>query len=144
MAKKQKESKPSVSKLIKKLDAIFSRFIRLRDCDKKGFIVCPLCWAKIFWKLAQCMHFITRGCKLYRYDEINCHAGCKRCNVVLHWNYIVYTLWMIEKYWLEKVEEMKLNSKKTHKLKTYELESMIDYYSAQVQDLAKEKGISLQ
>jgi hypothetical protein len=33
MAKKQ--TKPTLPKLIKKLDAVFSRFIRLRDSNKK-------------------------------------------------------------------------------------------------------------
>lgn len=141
--KPKKPKKPTRSLLVKKADRIFSIFIRLRDCDKDGYIVCPLCWAKIYRKDAQNMHFITRGCWLYRYDEINCHAGCMRCNVILNGNYIEYSLWMIDQYWLEKVQEMKQKSKEVHKIPTYELESIIEYYTARVEELAKEKGISL-
>ena len=44
------------------------------------------------------MHFITRACWYYRYDEDNCHAGCMRCNVILNGNYIEYTRYMQNKY----------------------------------------------
>jgi hypothetical protein len=31
------------SKAIKKLDAVFSEYIRLRDSDENGIVTCPLC-----------------------------------------------------------------------------------------------------
>lgn len=133
MVKKWKKTKSlSRSKLVKKADSIFSTFIRLRDADKHWIVTCPLCWAKVHRKKAQNMHFITRACWLYRYDEMNCHAGCMRCNVILNWNYIEYTLYMINRYTLEKVEEMKKNSKKVYKLPTVEIQTKIDYYTDQI------------
>lgn len=141
MAKKQ--TKPTLPKLIKKLDAVFSRFIRLRDSNKKWMVKCPLCTWIGSWKDAQNMHFIKRFHKLFRFDEINCHAWCKRCNVVLDGNYMEYTLWMIDTYGLEKVKEMQQRQNETKHWKTYEIEEMINYYSEQVKELAKEKGISL-
>lgn len=137
MVKTKKTKWPSRSKLVKKADSIFSTYIRLRDADKHGIVTCPLCWAKIHWKKAQNMHFITRSCWLYRYDEDNCHAWCMRCNVILNWNYIEYTLYMINKYSLQKVEEMKKNSKRVYKLPTVEIQTKIDYYSEKIIDFAK-------
>ena len=67
---------------VKQLDNIFSTYIRLRDSNENWYVVCPLCWARIKWQQSQNMHFITRWCRLYRYDEDNCHAGCMRCNVI--------------------------------------------------------------
>lgn len=52
------------------------------------------------------MHFITRAVYKYRRDEKNCHAGCMRCNVILHGNYIVYTRRMQRKYGEILVDEM--------------------------------------
>lgn len=133
--------KPSRSKIIKKLDAVFSQFIRLRDSNNKWIVECPLCWSKIPRKKAQNMHFVSRWNMKYRYDEINCNAWCMRCNVILNGNYIIYTRWMIRKYWLDKVDEM-IFDKQPFKIRTYELEAMIEYYMEKVKELMKEKHLS--
>ena len=138
MAKKiKKAKKPTRSKLVQKADSIFSTYIRLRDSNNKGIVTCPLCWAKIPRKKAQNMHFITRSCWLYRYDESNCFAGCMRCNVILNWNYIIYTRFMQDKFWIEKVDEMINNSKKIHKLQTFELEDIINLYTEKIKKYSR-------
>ena len=138
MVKKAKKTKaPSRSKLVKKADSVFSTFIRLRDSDRHGIVTCPLCWARIPRKKAQNMHFITRACWLYRYDEMNCFWWCMRCNVILNWNYIIYTRFMQDKFWIEKVDEMIRNSKKIYKLQTFELEEIINKYTDKIQEFSK-------
>ena len=132
--------KLSRSKIVKKLDWIFSTYIRLRDCDSKWIVICPLCWAKIPRKKAQNMHFISRAILKYRYDENNCHAWCMRCNVILNWNYIVYTRRMQNKFWIKKVDEM-INDKEICKIRTPELEEMIEHYTTQCKKIADEKNI---
>lgn len=134
LKKKTKKAKsPNKSKLRKKADSIFSTYIRLRDADKHGIVKCPLCGAKIFWKQAQNMHFIKRSCWLYRYDETNCHAGCYRCNVVLSWNYILYTRFMQNLYWIETVDQMIANNKKLNKERSKEdYEKIIKDYSEKI------------
>jgi len=69
----------SLPVLIHELDAVFSRFIRLRD-TKDGVIRCFICGAKLSFQEAQVMHFIDRDQMPTRYDEMNCHAGCEDCN----------------------------------------------------------------
>ena len=123
------------SKAIKKLDAVFSEYIRLRDSDENGIVTCPLCWTRIKRKNAQNMHFITRGCYLYRYDEINCHAWCMRCNVFLNGNYIVYTRRMQKTFGIEKVDEMIKNKATVFKISTPRLLEMIDEYGEKVNKL---------
>ena len=134
MLKKPKKTKsPSKSKLRGKADSVFSTYIRLRDSDKHGMVKCPLCWARMFWKQAQNMHFIKRSCWLYRYNEDNCHAGCYRCNVVLNWNYIVYTRYMQNRYWIEAVDKMIANNKKLNKERSKEdYEKIIKEYSEKI------------
>lgn len=131
------------SKLVKKLDLAFSTYIRLRDCDQKWNIICPLCWAKIPFKKAQNMHFITRACWMYRYDEMNCHAWCMRCNVMLHGNYIIYTRWMQKKYWIPKIDEMISNKFKVFKITTPQLKGMLDFYQKKCDKLIEDKHLSL-
>lgn len=127
------------SQVVKKLDAVFSEYIRLRDSDKHGIVTCPLCWAKMRWKDAQNMHFITRACYLYRYDEMNCHAGCMRCNVFLNGNYIVYTRRMQKTYGIETIDEMIRNKTSLFKITTPGLMEMITYYKNKVEELLKTK-----
>ena len=139
---KKKKTWPTRSQLIKKLDQIFSVYVRLLVADKEGMVTCPLCWTRVHWKQAQNMHFITRSVYKYRRDERNCHAVCMRCNVILHGNYIVYTRRMQRKYGEILVDEM-INDKQIMKIATWSLQEMIDYYTDLVNDLARSKGIKL-
>lgn len=134
--------KLSRSKLIRELDRVFSIYIRLRDCNKDWIVVCPLCGARIPRKKSQNMHFISRWVLKYRYDETNCHWWCMRCNVILNWNYIKYTRWMQNKYWIEKIDEM-INDKQIFKLRTPELQEMIEEYLIKCRQLANKKHLDL-
>lgn len=117
-------------RIIAKLDEVFSQYIRLRDSYQKGDerrVKCPLCWAEMNWKQAQNMHFISRWILKYRFSENNCHAGCYRCNVVLNWNYIIYTRYMQKKYWVNYVDSL-INDKSTYSISTPQLEKELEYY----------------
>jgi len=85
------------------------------------------------------MHFISRGCWRYRYDEDNCHAGCMRCNVILHGNYILYTRWMQNTYGIKKVDEMINKKAQVYKIPTPQFLEMIEYYTQKVDKLYKTK-----
>ena len=140
MGKNKKKAWPTRSQLIKKLDQVFSVYTRLSVADKDWYITCPLCWTRVHWIKAQNMHFITRSVYKYRRDEKNCHAGCMRCNVILHGNYIVYTRRMQRKYWEILVDEM-INDKQIIKIATWSLQEMIDHYQALVDELKRTKGL---
>lgn len=131
---------PTRSKLVQKLDQVFSVYIRLLVADKDWMIVCPLCWARVHWTKAQNMHFITRSVYKYRRDEKNCHAGCMRCNVILHGNYIVYTRRMQRKFG-EVVVDAMINDKQICKISTWELQEMIEKYQVLVNELKRTKGL---
>lgn len=123
---------------IKELDWVFSKFIRLRDCNDKWIVVCPLCWTRIPREKAQNMHFLSRWVMKHRFDEKNCHAGCMRCNVILSWNYIVYTRRMQKNYWISFVDRL-IADKWPYKISTPELVEMINYYTRKVDFLLSKK-----
>ena len=123
---------------IKELDWVFSKFIRLRDSNDKWIVVCPLCWTRIPREKAQNMHFLSRWVMKHRFDEKNCHAGCMRCNVILSWNYIVYTRRMQKNYWISFVDRL-IADKWPYKISTPELVEMINYYSRKVDFLLAKK-----
>ena len=130
----KKKKKLSRQDYVRELDTIFSKFIRLRDCNDRGIVVCPLCWARIPREKAQNMHFVSRGVMKHRYDEKNCHAGCMRCNVILNGNYIVYTRRMQKTYWMGFVDRL-IADKWPYKIPTPMLVDMINYYSQRVDKL---------
>ena len=136
-----KTKKRSRSKLVKDLDTIFSRYIRLRDSNRFGIVICPLCGNSMPRKEAQNMHFIKRSVYLYRRDEENCWAWDYRCNVILKWNYIEYTRFMQNKFGIEQVDRMIALSKTIHKISTSDIEERIQYYKLCVTELEKRLGI---
>ena len=74
--KKQK----STSKLKKELDAVFSKYIRLRYADKLGYCRCATCGVKKHWKELQCGHFVPRNYLNTRWLIQNCMPQCVGCN----------------------------------------------------------------
>ena len=71
----------TISKEKKKLDKIFSEFIRLRDSDENGYGTCCTCGVPKFWREADNGHAVTRGDLATRFHEHNCMLQCKRCNM---------------------------------------------------------------
>ena len=124
-----------------KLDRVFSLYIRLRD-SHKGKVRCPLCGKIIDWQVSQNMHFIKRSNMKYRFNEENCYAGCVGCNVYLNGNYQVYTMRMIKKFGIDKVQEM-INDKEIYKIKEWQLEEMLKEYVIKCEEMAKSKKIKI-
>lgn len=87
-------------------DRVFSEYCRLYYADSNWYVKCITSWVKMYWTKAQCWHFISRWVMKYRYDILNCYPQSYAENVMLSWNYKVYTLRMIDMLWKEKVEEM--------------------------------------
>ena len=113
----------TVSKTKKKLDAVFSKFIRQRDWGR-----CFTCNNQKDPKYQQCGHYIPRQYNSTRYDEQNCNCQCVRCNVMLNGNMDEYALKLKLKYGDGILE--KLNKKKwqTKQFTVKELEQMIEHY----------------
>jgi hypothetical protein len=78
---KAKVKKLSTSKLKKKLDAIFSQYIRQKYADSEGMVTCFTCPTKKHWKEMQCGHFISRSYLATRFDEDNCRPQDVGCNI---------------------------------------------------------------
>ena len=86
--------KPKRKNLIKKLDAVFSKYIRLRDADQEGYCRCATCGEKTHWTKIQAGHFISRKHYATRWDERNVHAQCVACNVFRYGEQYKYSLYL--------------------------------------------------
>ena len=74
----------TVSQLKKEVWAIFSRYIRLRDClrttDSPLYSECITCDNQFEFAKLDAGHFMSRQYNATLFDERNVHAQCKKCN----------------------------------------------------------------
>jgi len=146
MKQKQRKSTKTLTsrELEKKLDKIFSIYIRLRDADSNGYCWCITCGRTHYWSdghQVNCGHFIPRGRKAVRFDERNCHAQCVHCNKWLNGAWDIYEQRMIEMYGKEEVEKLKEKSRIGGSYSGYQLAEMITEYNEKVKALKLEKGL---
>lgn len=81
-AKSGRTKRPKgVSKLVKELDVIFSKYVRLSSADKDGIVSCYTCGHRNHWKKMQNGHYVSRFYKATRWDENNCRVQCAMCNL---------------------------------------------------------------
>jgi hypothetical protein len=127
--KKEKDiSADSLQLLIQELDELFSLYVRLKDADSKGDVICVTCYNKFNYKDVDAGHYIPRGHFATRWDEDNVKPQCINCN---RYNYGMIDVF--EKY-LESnkkgiTEYLKEKSKKISKISKQELKELIELYS---------------
>lgn len=128
----------SRGQLVRKLDSIFSQYIRLKE-SADGYASCVTCGVTKPWKEMQNGHFFSRARYATRWDEDNCHVQDYRCNVALSGNYISYTKYMIDTYGREFVDALEEKSKSLPKITSIELKEMISLYQNKVNGLLLEQ-----
>jgi len=124
--------KPTRSKLVKKLDVVFSQYIRLKN-SKNGICTCVTCGKKGHWKTGgiQAGHFMSRKHYSTRWDEDNVKPQCVGCNMFRSGEQYKYSLYL-GKQLSEKLHE---KSNKIVKFTNIELEEMFQHYSNEVKKL---------
>lgn len=136
---KKSKKKSDSKKLIDKLDAIFSQFIRLRDSNDKGLCRCITSGQIDEWKAMDAGHFISRNHMATRWEEKNVHAQSRKDNRFLGGRQYEHSLAIDKKYGEGTAEKLLIQSKQTKKFADFELEELIKYYTEQVKQLKKEK-----
>jgi len=124
----------------RKLDDIFSKFIRLRDADKNGICRCISCGKPIYWKELDNGHYVNRKHMSTRFNEKNCNAQCIKCNRFDEGNMLGYTKGLIKKYGEGVLDELEVLKYQTSKMSVFEMEVLIDEYNKQVKELMETKG----
>jgi len=115
------------SKLVKKLDTIFSIFIRRKNSVNE-ISTCFTCGKKDHWKKLQNGHFQSRKHYSTRWDEINCQVQCAGCNVFKYGEQYVFGNKLDRKYGSGTAERLYIKAKKIIKLSNPELKDMILRY----------------
>ena len=129
--------------LAKKLDRVFSLYIRLRDAMPNGYTRCISCGKIKPFEDMDCGHFHSRTHMATRFDEDNCHAECSYCNRFSADHLLGYQANLIRKIGMNRYEKLNVKAHSTCHWLESELEERIRYYSEQVKILSREKGIKV-
>jgi len=126
--------KPTRSKLVKKLDVVFSQYIRLKDADSRGMVKCVTCGKVGHWKTGgmQCGHFMSRKHYSTRWDERNVGVQCCGCNMFRSGEQYKFSKYLGNNL----AEELFQKSQQITKFTNVELQGLIDLYSAKLKKLS--------
>lgn len=121
--------------LVKRLDNVFSLYIRLRDADNE-MVKCFTCDKISHYKKGmQCGHFQSRKNYATRWDPDNCRVQCYACNCMKYGEQYKFGLKLDKDYGKGLAESLLQKSKTTVKYSNDDLESLINLYNKLLIDL---------
>lgn len=126
--------KTSRKTLVKKLDQVFSLYIRLRYA-KNEIAECYTCGKKDHYKKLQCGHFMSRKHYATRWDELNCQVQCYSCNVMRYGEQYKFGLKLAKEIDKDLPEKLLAKTRNTVKYSDIDLLEMINLYKERVQNL---------
>lgn len=128
--------KQSRKNIVKKLDEVFSQYIRLRNADAHGNTECFTCGKKDHWKKLQCGHFQSRKHYATRWNEVNCQVQCSACNVFRYGEQYIFGLNLDKQYGKDTATELNQASRQIVKLTNQDLLDKIEHYKTIVKRLS--------
>jgi len=133
--------KKPISKLKKDLDKWFSLYIRLRDCDDNGMVICFTSKRKYHYKNIHAGHFISRRHLATRYCEKNVMPQSAADNLFGQGEQYQFGLNLDLKYGKGTAEELQLKARQPFKMMRIDYIEKISYYKDLVNKIKKEKNI---
>ena len=134
-------AKKTISKLKKELDKWFSLYIRLRDADENGVVICFTSGRAYPYKNIHAGHFMSRRCLSTRWCEINVQPQSAADNLFGQGKQWQFGLNLDAKYGEGTAEDLQIKSRQIQKFSRIDYEDKIGYYKDLVEKLKKEKGI---
>lgn len=140
--KKRTQSGKAVN-LTKKLDRVFSAYIRLRDVMANGCFRCISCGRIKRFEEGDCGHYYSRTHMATRWEPDNCHMECRGCNRASADHLISYRKNLLEKIGLDRIDQLGMMAHSQKQWADFELQEKIDYFTKEVKRLSAEKGIKV-
>jgi NAD-dependent SIR2 family protein deacetylase len=126
------------SKIIKKLDRVFSEYVRLKHADHAGNCKCITCEKSFYYKDIDAGHFVSRRHIIVRFDELNVFPQCKYCNRFLNGLQYEYGKALDAKFGEGTADSLVAKSRSTEKIDTKKLEEMFGSYKKKLITLRKQ------
>ena len=119
----------SLPKQLKKTQAVFNKFIRLRD-KEKGCVSCKSP------KIEHASHYFSAGkFPALRFNEDNVHGSCLRCNYFMNGNLLEYRKTLLKRIGEERLDFLEgLANRKTHKWSILELKTIENEYKQKIKN----------
>tara|TARA_R110001606_G_scaffold279219_1_gene427727 strand:- start:360 stop:749 length:390 start_codon:yes stop_codon:yes gene_type:complete len=115
------------SKLVKKLDTIFSQYIRQKNSVDE-ISICFTCGKSDHWKKLQNGHFQSRRHYSTRWDEVNCQVQCAGCNVFKYGEQYVFGNKLDQKFGTGTSRRLHIKAQQIVKLSDSDLQDLIKRY----------------
>lgn len=125
----------TISKLKKKLDVLFSQYIRRRNADHLGRVKCFTCGVEKHWKEQQAGHFQSRSHHSTRWDEVNVQVQCVKCNMYRQGEQYKFGLYLDDRFGDGTAEELENRAKTIVKLNRVDYEEAIERYKQKINKL---------
>jgi hypothetical protein len=139
--KVRKKKSESIGVLTKKLDRIFSVFVRLSGTDRNQSAKCFTCEKILYWREIQCGHFQSRRFYSTRFHELNCKPQCYACNIGLSGNQYIFGVNLDKLHGEGTAELMVKTSRELKKFTSEEMMALIVHYEEKVVELRKKLNI---
>lgn len=127
----------SMSSLEKKLDRVFSEYVRRMNADEGGTVSCVTCGKLMHWKECHASHFVKRQHRATRWDERNVHPQCPRENVYMGGSQDLMALYILNEYGAEALDEVITLGHSVVKHTRADLEEMIALYQSRLAELER-------
>ena len=117
---------------------LLQQLVRMKAADDHGMVTCVTCNTPVHYKDADGGHFIPKGSSSrWALEECNVHPQCKGCNGFgMKYGSAAqnYTLYMIEMYGKDWVENMLATKNDVHKLYKADYADMIEEFNRQIKE----------
>ena len=125
------------SKIIKKLDRVFSEYVRLKNADHAGNCKCITCGKTFHYKNIDAGHFVSRRHIIVRFDELNVFPQCKYCNRFLNGLQYEYGKALDARFGKGTADKLVQKSRSTERLETKKIEELFAFYKKKLITLRK-------
>jgi len=119
------------------MDAL-QKLVRVKAADDNGYCRCVSCGKYVPWNEADGGHFIPKGNSSYwALEEENVHPQCKSCNgfEMKHGTATqMYTLWMVDFYGRDFVNNMELKKRDPVKFYKKDYIEMAEKWNAEIKE----------
>jgi hypothetical protein len=126
---KKGPKRPNKRALVKKLDAVLSKYVRIKDADSEGFVTCYTCDSRKHWKEMQCGHFISRAYYSHRFNPDNVRPQCFSCNMYYHGRQYDFGKNLEREIGISTVEKMVESKSNPSGFTVMDYQDMIDHYT---------------
>lgn len=124
---------------VRRLDNVFSKYIRLRDTDDNGYGKCISTGRLIHYSEADAGHFISRDRYSTRWNEKNVHLQSRQANRFKSGQQFSQSISIDRLYGEGTAELLLAESRRPSKLTDFEIDVLINHYKKEVKRLAKSK-----